>query len=94
MNFLRNISELCIISCYGEISWPARLSDLSVCVLFLLGFVESDVVRNTCGRKHNLKQEISEEINSIPPAMLFHEMDFLKNVSVLQYRWISVGCNF
>jgi hypothetical protein len=34
MYILRNMAEHCIICCYGEISWPARLPDLSVCGLF------------------------------------------------------------
>jgi hypothetical protein len=34
MNVLKNMSEHCIISCYGEVYWPANLPDLSVCRLF------------------------------------------------------------
>ena len=76
MNILRNMSERCIISCYVEISWPARLPDLSVCALFLLGFLVSEVLEIRPAEIHNLKQEISDEINAIPPAMLFRKWIF------------------
>jgi len=76
MNFLRNMSEHCIISCYGEISWPGRLPDLSVCALFLLGVLEKEVLEIRPAEIHNLKQGISDEISAIPPAMLFREMEF------------------
>jgi hypothetical protein len=78
MNILRNMSEHWIISCYGEIFWPGRLPDLSVCVLFLLGFLESEVLEIRPAEIHNIKQGISDEINAIPPAMLFRKWIFLK----------------
>jgi len=88
------MSEHCIISCYGEISWPAHLPDLSPCGLFLLSFLESEVLEIHPAEIHNLKQGISDEISAIPPAMLFRKWIFKKNGSVLQIRWISVGCHF
>ena len=67
------VSEHCNISCFREIFWSTRLPDLSVCVLFLLGFLESKVleIRPADILVHNLKQEISDEINVIPPAIVF-----------------------
>jgi hypothetical protein len=73
-----NMSEHCIISCYGEISWPARLPDLSACGLFLLGFLKSEVLEICSAEIHNLKQGISDENNAIPPVMLFRKWNFLK----------------
>lgn len=59
MNFLRNMSEHCIIACYSEVSWPACLLDLSVCALFLLGFLEKKVLEIRLADLHDLKQGIS-----------------------------------
>jgi hypothetical protein len=75
------MAEHCIISRYGEISWPARLLDLSVCGLFLLGFLESKVLEIRPADLHNLKQGISDEIIAIPPTMLFYaKRIFLKRM--------------
>jgi hypothetical protein len=57
-------------------SWPARFSDLSAGGLFLLGFLESEVLETRPAEIHNLKQGISDEINAIPPAMLFRKWIF------------------
>jgi hypothetical protein len=73
---LKNMAEHCIISCYGEISWPASLPDFSVCGLLLLGFLESKVLEIRPADLHNLNQGICDEINNIPPGMSFCEIDF------------------
>jgi hypothetical protein len=89
MNILRNMSEHCIISCYGEISWPARLPDLSVCGLFLLVFLENEMLEIHLAEIYNLKQGISDEINAIPPATLFRKWIFFRRMH--QYFNID-GC--
>lgn len=53
---------------YGDISWPARSPDLSVCHFFLWGYWKRWVFQ-TPEDLHNLKLGITEERNATSPVM-------------------------
>jgi len=79
INILKAVSEHWIISCYGDIPWPAHSHNLSACDFFLWGYFESKVFRTCLADLNNLKQRISEEINAISPAMLLHILESVMN---------------
>lgn len=70
MTTLRNGFEACLISRFGDINWPARSPDLSVCDFFLWGFLKFKVYQTRPRNLHELKQRITEEIQMIPQEML------------------------
>jgi len=54
---------------YGDISWPARSPELSVCHFFLWGYWKRWVFQTRSADLHSLKLGISEERNAISPVM-------------------------
>lgn len=59
-----------VISRNGDIAWPARSPDLSVCDFFLWGYLKSKVYRTRPTTINELKQNITNEIEAIPQDML------------------------
>jgi hypothetical protein len=58
-----------VISRGGDISWPARLPDLSGYVYFWWGYLNSSVVISKPTIIEELKQRVKEEISAIPEQM-------------------------
>ena len=54
-----------LISRFGDVHWPARLPDLSVCDFFLWGYLKSKVYCNKPRTLNDLKVAISEEIAAV-----------------------------
>ena len=59
-----------VISRFGDIAWPARSPDLSVCDYFLWGYLKSKVYVNRPGTLDALKVAITQEIASIRTVLL------------------------
>ncbi|CAH2088110.1 unnamed protein product [Euphydryas editha] len=59
-----------VISRRGDINWPPRSPDLTPADFFLWGYLKSKVYNPLQPNLSVLKQRITEEINSIPRAML------------------------
>ncbi|KAF0710687.1 Reverse transcriptase domain-containing protein, partial [Aphis craccivora] len=55
-----------LISLRGDIGWPARSPDLSMCDFFLWGYLKDKVFRHRPHTIEDLKQKITEEIEAIP----------------------------
>ena len=63
-----------VISRNGDIAWPPRSPDLSVCDFYLWGYLKS-VVYNTCPTTlAQLRRRITEEIAAIKPDTLLRAM--------------------
>jgi len=71
MNILRPIFPGHLISRYGDIEWPPRSPDLSVCDFYLWGHLKSVVYSAPSPRTtQELKLRIQEEISRIPVNLL------------------------
>lgn len=55
-----------LVSLRGDIGWPARSPDLSMCDFFLSGYLKDKVFRHRPHTIEDLKQKITEEIEAIP----------------------------
>lgn len=75
MGFLQRKFRGRIISRFGDIAWPARSPDLSVCDFFLWGFLKSRVYTNKPRTLDELKEAISLEIANLTPEMLSKVFD-------------------
>jgi len=75
MNILRPLFPGHLISRYGDIKWPARSPDFSVCDFYLWGHLKSVVYSAPSPRTtQELKLQIQEEISRIPVDMLRRAM--------------------
>jgi len=77
MIFLREMYPQHVISCGGDVPWPARSPDLSACDYFLWGCLKSRVFISKPRTIVELKQSIKEEIAEIPEEMTRHVMENL-----------------
>lgn len=85
MTALRNVFENHLISRFGDISWPARSPDLSVCDFFLWGYLKFKVFQSRPRDLLELKQRIAEEVQAIPQGMLERVFDaFFKRLEECQ----------
>lgn len=79
MAVLRRLFPNRVISKKGDIPWPARSPDLSVCDYFLWGYLKSRVFHSPPPRTiRELKERIREEITRIPRATLENVMNNLR----------------
>lgn len=70
MHYLRRKFRGRVISRFGDIAWPARSPDLSVCDFFLWGYLKSKVYVNKPRTLEDLKEAITQEVASITAEML------------------------
>ena len=63
-----------VISRFGDIPWPPRSPDLSVCDFFLWGYLKNLVYTTRPRTLDELKQRIQEEFRGIPAEMLQRAM--------------------
>jgi len=59
----------------GDIGWPARSPDLSLCYFFLWGYLKAKVYARRPGTIEQLKEAIRQEVAAIPSAMTRKAMD-------------------
>lgn len=62
------------ISRFGDVHWPARSPDLSVCDFFLWGHLKDRVYRSKPRTTEELKQSIQHEIQTVPLEMIRRAM--------------------
>ncbi|PSN57112.1 hypothetical protein C0J52_01298 [Blattella germanica] len=74
MEVVRELFGNHVISRFGNIPWPPRSPDLSVCDFFLWGYLKSKVYTTRPRTLDELKQRIRDEIHSIPAEMLQRSM--------------------
>lgn len=70
MRVLREIFEERVISRFGDVPWPPRSPDLSVCDFFLWGFLKSRVYEDKPRTLEHLKIAIRREVQRIDRALL------------------------
>jgi hypothetical protein len=66
MAVVREIFPGHVIPQCGDLPWPARSPDLSVCNYFLWGYLKAKVFINRAHTFHELKVAIEHEIAAIP----------------------------
>ena len=66
---LRQMFPSRLVSRRGDVEWPPRSPDLSMCDFFLWGYLKEKVFRNRPHNVEELKIHIRDEIAAIPPEM-------------------------
>jgi hypothetical protein len=77
MGTLRQFFQHRIISCFGDVPWPARSPDLMACDFFLWGYLKHKVFETCLLDLDTLKQRIVEEINAIQADTLSRVMEIV-----------------
>lgn len=70
MDYLRSTIRCRGILHFGDIAWPARSPDVSICDFFLWGFLKARVYTNKPCTLDELKEIINQEIVNLSPAIL------------------------
>jgi len=79
INAIQQIFGNRIISKNGDIHWPPRSPDLSVCDFFLWGYLKSKVYAQKPRNIDELKNKIKEEIASIPLDVIHRVVENIRN---------------
>lgn len=66
---LRQVFPLRLVSVRGDVEWPARSPDLSICDFFLWGYIKEKVFKHRPHTVEELKDRIREELAAIPIEM-------------------------
>lgn len=69
LNLLRQMFPGHLVSRRGDLEWPARSPDLSVCDFFLWGYLKEKVFKHRPHTLPELRERIVEEVNAIPRDM-------------------------
>jgi hypothetical protein len=70
MTVLKEMFPARVISQRGNIKWPARSPDINACDYFLWRYLKSTGYKKYPRTTKDLKQNIREEVASVPPTML------------------------
>lgn len=69
LNVLREMFPGRLVSSRGDVGWPARSPDLSICDFFLWGYLKEKVFKRRPHTLPQLRERIIEEVNAIPHDM-------------------------
>lgn len=69
LNVLREMFPGRLVSLRGDVGWPARSPDLSICDFFLWGSLKEKVFKRRPHTLAELRERIIEEVNVIPREM-------------------------
>lgn len=69
MDKLRQMFPARLVSLRGDVGWPARSPDLSMCDFFLWGYLKEKVFKHRPHTLEELKNRIIEETSAIPLEM-------------------------
>ena len=69
LDVLREMFPGRLVSLRGDVGWPARSPDLSICDYFLWGYLKDKVFRSRPHTLAELKERITDEVNAIPRDM-------------------------
>jgi len=75
VTIVRNMFPRHLISPFGDMSWPPRSPDLSVCDFLLWGYLKSRVYTHKPRTLNDLKEAIRQEIRLIDRQLLARVMD-------------------
>ncbi|XP_008189644.1 uncharacterized protein LOC100569743 [Acyrthosiphon pisum] len=79
INAIQQIFGNRIISKNGDIHWPPRSPDSSICDFFLWGYLKSKVYARKPRNIDELKNKIKEEIASIPLEVIHRVVENIRN---------------
>ncbi|CAI6355622.1 unnamed protein product [Macrosiphum euphorbiae] len=71
-----------LVTLRGDLGWPARSLDLSICDFFLWDYLKEKVFKHRPHTLEELKTRIREEIASIPVDMCQKVVENFKNTSI------------
>ena len=63
-HILRHMFPGCLVSLRGDLGWPARSPNLSICDFFLLGYLKEKVFRSRPHTLQQLREQTIEEVNA------------------------------
>ena len=70
-------------TCDGDVHWPPRSPDLSICDFFLWGYLKSRVYIKKPRTLDDLKNSIRQEIEAVPNEMLENSVrNFQKRIQI------------
>lgn len=76
---LRQMFPARLVSLRGDVGWPARSPDLSICDFFLWGYLKEKVFKHRPHTLDELKVRIREEIRAIPIQMCRKAVESFRN---------------
>lgn len=79
MTKLRQMFPTHLVSLRGDLRWPARSPDLSICDFFLWGYLKEKVFKHRPHTLEELKDRIREEIGAIPVEMCQNAVENFRN---------------
>lgn len=79
MTKLREMFPARLVSLRGDLGWPARSPDLSICDFFLWGYLKEKVFKHRPHTLEELKTRIREEIATIPVDMCQKAVESFRN---------------
>lgn len=79
MRKLRQMFPERLVSLRGDLGWPARSPDLSICDFFLWGYLKEKVFKHRPHDLEELKMSIREEITAIPIEMCQNAAENFRN---------------
>ena len=72
LDILKHMFPGRLVSLRGDLGWPARSPDLSICDFFLWGHLKERVFKSHPNTLPQLREQIIEEVNTIPHDMCEH----------------------
>lgn len=69
LNVLKEMFPGRLVSLRGDVGWPARSPDLSICDFFLWGYLKQKVFKTRPHTLQELRERIIEEVNATPRDM-------------------------
>lgn len=83
MEVVRQMFPGHVISRFGDVHWPPRSPDLSICDFFLWGYLKSRVYIKKPRTLDDLKNSIRQEIEAVPNEMLENSVrNFQKRIQI------------
>jgi len=79
MTKLRQMFPTHLVFLRGDLRWPARSPDLSICDFFLWGYLKEKVFKHRPHTLEELKDRIREEIGAIPVEMCQNAAENFRN---------------
>lgn len=79
LNVLKEMFPGRLVSLRGDVGWPARSPDLSICDFFLWGYLKEKVFKTRPHTLQELKERIIEEVNATPRDMCQQAVQNFRN---------------
>jgi hypothetical protein len=86
LGILREIFPGHVVSLLGDIGWPPRSPNLTMCNFFLLGYLKAQAYQHRPQTLEGLKEAITKEVAAIPPEMTRRAMENFKTALCILFK--------